>query len=411
VEWLDAELTERRERHLLRTLRPVGTAGSGRVWINGREYINLSSNDYLGLAGHPRLLKESVTAAEKYGTSSSASRLMSGDLHIHHLLEERITDLVGKEKSLLFGSGYLANTGCVSAVCSRKDVVFLDRLCHASIVDGVLLSGARFFRFQHNDPGHLEALLKRERDKVKESMQKLVEMQERLVRSERFAAIGEAASYLSHEIKNPLMVIGGLASQVERAISTHHAECRKLVIIRDEIKRLESMLMDVRDFTRPSKPQKELLDMNSAIEKTLALMENDLTARGINYEKLLDRRLPLVFFDPEQIKQVLINLTKNAVEAMPDGGRLVISSCLENEHVMVSIADSGIGMSPEATRKMFDPFFTTKKRGTGLGLAVSCKIMEDHEGEISVQSKEGKGTTVTVLLPINTGPNQDAQLE
>jgi signal transduction histidine kinase len=118
-----------------------------------------------------------------------------------------------------------------------------------------------------------------------------------------------------------------------------------------------------------------------------------------------------VFFDPEQIKQVLINLTKNAVEAMPDGGRLVISSCLENEHVMVSIADSGIGMSPKATRKMFDPFFTTKKRGTGLGLAVSCKIMEDHEGEISVQSKEGKGTTVTVLLPINTGPNQDAQLE
>ena len=256
-----------------------------------------------------------------------------------------------------------------------------------------------------------QAELLRERDKVKESMRKLVEMQERLVRSERFAAIGEAASYLSHEIKNPLMVIGGLAAQVERAISTHHAECRKLVIIRDEIKRLESMLMDVRDFTRPSKPQKELLDMNSAIEKTLALMENDLTARGINYEKLLDRRLPLLFFDPEQIKQVLINLTKNAVEAMPDGGRLVISSGLENEHVIVSITDSGIGMSPEATRKIFDPFFTTKKRGTGLGLAVSCKIMEDHEGELSVQSKEGKGTTVTVLLPTNTGPNQDAQPE
>jgi len=151
--------------------------------------------------------------------------------------------------------------------------------------------------------------------------------------------------------------------------------------------------------------------MKSAIEKTLALMENDLTARGINCEKLLDRRLPLLFFDPEQIKQVLINLTKNAVEAMPDGGRLVISSGLENEHVIVSITDSGIGMSPEATRKIFDPFFTTKKRGTGLGLAVSCKIMEDHEGELSVQSKEGKGTTVTVLLPTNTGPNQDAQPE
>ena len=170
MEWLDADLTELRARHLLRTLRPVGPAGSGRVWINGREYINLSSNDYLGLAGHPGLLEESVKAAEKYGTSSSASRLMSGDLHIHHLLEKRITDLVGKEKSLLFGSGYLANTGCVSAICSRKDVVFLDRLCHASIVDGVFLSGARFFRFQHNDPGHLEALLKRERGKYNRAL-------------------------------------------------------------------------------------------------------------------------------------------------------------------------------------------------------------------------------------------------
>ncbi len=169
MEWLDAYLDERKKQHLLRTLKPLRPGGPGRVYINDVEYLNFSSNDYLGLAGHPRLLEESQKALNGYGTSSSASRLMSGDLSIHHQLEEMTADFMGKEKAILFGSGYLANIGLISALCDRKDVIFSDRLNHASIVDGIRLSGARFFRFRHNDLNHLEALLKKERKRYKKA--------------------------------------------------------------------------------------------------------------------------------------------------------------------------------------------------------------------------------------------------
>lgn len=169
MEWLDAYLDERKKQHLLRTLKPLRPGGPGRVYINDVEYLNFSSNDYLGLAGHPRLLEESQKALNGYGTSSSASRLMSGDLSIHHQLEEMTADFMGKEKAILFGSGYLANIGLISALCNRKDVIFSDRLNHASIVDGIRLSGAQFFRFRHNDLDHLETLLKRERKRFKKA--------------------------------------------------------------------------------------------------------------------------------------------------------------------------------------------------------------------------------------------------
>ncbi len=244
-----------------------------------------------------------------------------------------------------------------------------------------------------------EAKVRRERDKVKESMRRLVETQEKLIRAERFAAIGEAAAYLSHEIKNPLAAIGGFASQIERSLSEDDDNIRKLQIISEETTRLETLLTDVRDFTRPFKPQKELKDINLSIEETLSLMEDNLKSMGIDYDNFLDDELPPIWFDPEQIKQVLINLIKNAAEAMPEG-KITILSRQEDDYIKVSIVDRGAGISTETVEKIFEPFFTTKKRGTGLGLAVCRKIIEDHTGELSVESEDGKGTKFTISLPI-----------
>jgi len=243
------------------------------------------------------------------------------------------------------------------------------------------------------------AKLMREKNRVKKSLDKLIEMQKKLIRSERFAAIGEAAAYLSHEIKNSLMVIGGFANQVEKSISDDHDNCRKLKIIQDEIRRLEMLLTDVRDFTRPCEPKKKLRDINFAITNTLTLLKDDLKKRDILCDKFLDNRLPLICFDQSQIKQGLINLIKNAIEAMPDGGRLVISSLHEDGYIKISIVDNGPGIPSEVVKKIFDPFFTTKEKGTGLGLVVSRNIIEDHDGNISVQTKERVGTTVTITLP------------
>jgi len=163
-------LSKRAQEGLLRTLRPIFRRPEGRICFNNKEYIDFSSNDYLGLSDHPKLKEASKEAIDKFGTASCASRLMTGDLEIHHLLEERIAQFKNKESALIFNSGYQANIGIISALYGRGDCIFCDRLNHASIIDGILLSGARFFRFRHNDPGHLESLLKKERDKFKDAL-------------------------------------------------------------------------------------------------------------------------------------------------------------------------------------------------------------------------------------------------
>lgn len=167
---LTSFLHKRKEEGLLRTLKPALYYRQGKVCCDNKEYIDFSSNDYLGLREHPRMKEESKRAIDEFGTSSCASRLLSGNLKLHHDLEERIAAFKGKEAALVFNSGYQANTGIISALYSKEDCIFSDRLNHASIFDGIILSQAQFFRFQHNDPQHLESLLKKKRGNFKNAL-------------------------------------------------------------------------------------------------------------------------------------------------------------------------------------------------------------------------------------------------
>lgn len=160
----------RTSQGLLRVLRPASSRSNGKIYFNKKEYIDFSSNDYLGLSGHPGLIKEAKSAIDKFGTSTCASRLLSGDLEVHHLLEEKIAQFKNKEAALVFNSGYQANIGIISALYGKGDCIFSDRLNHASIVDGILLSGANLVRFQHNDAGHLKTLLQKQRDKFRKAL-------------------------------------------------------------------------------------------------------------------------------------------------------------------------------------------------------------------------------------------------
>ena len=170
MDGIEKFLKERKENNLLRVLRPADSRGEGKIYFKDKGYFDFSSNDYLGLSDHPGLKNASKRGIEKWGTSASASRLLSGDLELHHKLEEETATFKGKQSALVFNSGYQANVGIISALCKRGDAVFSDRLNHASIVDGILLSGARFFRFRHNDTDHLESLLKKERNKFRETL-------------------------------------------------------------------------------------------------------------------------------------------------------------------------------------------------------------------------------------------------
>jgi two-component system sensor histidine kinase HydH len=229
--------------------------------------------------------------------------------------------------------------------------------------------------------------------------EELLESQERLLRSERFAAVGEAAAYVSHEIKNPLMVIGGMANQVERRLAEDPAAQEKLRIIQIEVKRLESFLGELRDFLRPAQPTKQEIDLNQVIREVKALMEEAIREKGIRLEDRLHPDLPPVGADPNQIKQVLLNLVKNALEATEDQGAILVSSGTDDGRVWFSVQDTGKGMSEDVQEKIFHPFYTTKEKGTGLGLAVINKIVTDHHGDITVSSVAGSGSTFTVRLP------------
>ena len=235
---------------------------------------------------------------------------------------------------------------------------------------------------------------------VDRKTEELKKSQEKLVHSERLAAVGSMASHVSHEIKNPLIAIGGLAQQLKRSANLGDREKEKLDLIANEVRRLENMLIEVRDFTRPTTPRKIKGAINPLIQEIMALMKPVFTDQNLEIQVDLEPRLPEFEFDPEQLKQVLLNLIKNAAEAMTAGGRLRVKTYLLAPNVFIEISDTGKGITPEHLTNLFRPFFTTKKKGTGLGLAVSYKIIHDHNGDIQVASDVNQGTRMVVQLPL-----------
>ena len=161
MDFIDDELAQLKRDGLYRELKIIEGGQGARVRIGGREVILLSSNNYLGLASHPEIKKAAVSAIEKYGCGSGASRLISGSMELHKELEEKIASFKKTESAILFNSGYTANLGVISSICGRGDVIFCDKLNHASIIDGCLLSGAELKRYPHKDIDALERFLKK----------------------------------------------------------------------------------------------------------------------------------------------------------------------------------------------------------------------------------------------------------
>ncbi len=170
MEKIEEFLRKREQEGLLRRLKPVSSRVGGALSYCGREYIDFSSNDYLGLSGHPKIVEAAKAALDEFGSANCASRLMSGDSELCHKLEEKIAEFKNKESALFFNSGYQANVGIISSLYGRGDCIFLDRLSHASLIDGAVLSQASLLRFRHNDINHLDALLQKERPKFKNAL-------------------------------------------------------------------------------------------------------------------------------------------------------------------------------------------------------------------------------------------------
>ncbi|HZY43849.1 MAG TPA: ATP-binding protein [Anaerolineae bacterium] len=224
--------------------------------------------------------------------------------------------------------------------------------------------------------------------------------QAQLVQAEKLAATGRLAASIAHEINNPLQAIHNC---LHLAINRPLTEAKKqhyLVMAQEEVERLITLVQRTLEFYRPSKGRSALTRVNDLIENVLALANKQLEQVSINVHKNLANDLPEISAVPDQLVQVWLNLIINAIEAMPDGGELTITTSATDEWLQVAIRDTGSGVDPEDAAKIFEPFYTTKATGTGLGLSVSYGIIQRHGGRIDVNGVPGEGTAFTVSLPI-----------
>ena len=234
--------------------------------------------------------------------------------------------------------------------------------------------------------------------------QDLKTSRERLLKTERLSAIGEVAATVAHEIRNPLTAIGGFARSVFGAMGERDKNRRKVEIILEETDRLEHMLSSLLEFTRPAVPRFTALDLNALVMQTIHFMgtEIDPGLFRVNYQ--LDPNLPRVWADSQQIRQVLLNIIRNALQEMPNGGSLTATTSENGNEVQIAIKDTGPGIPPENMDKIFEAFFSTKPAGSGLGLAICAQILRNHNGRIEAHSRVGDGATFMAILPAAQKP-------
>ena len=237
----------------------------------------------------------------------------------------------------------------------------------------------------------------------------LEETQERLVESEKMAALGRLSATLSHELRNPLAGLKGASQLLARKTDNQDRRKEYVTLILEEIERLDRIVEDLLQFAKPAGLQFESVEINRVIDDVLLLHSEDLKSRGIVVRKRLSK-LPPCMIDRDKFKQVLVNILMNASEALRGGGELLVSSgvfTLEPEYrdiISMQFKDNGCGISTESIDHIFEPFYTTKADGVGLGLAICKTIIEEHHGSIHIESSNDNstatGTVVTVKIPV-----------
>jgi len=245
--------------------------------------------------------------------------------------------------------------------------------------------------------------------RVEERTQELHEMQDYLIQSEKLASLGKMAAGVAHEINNPLtsILINAHLLLEKREIKDEFTE--NLTMIADETSRCAQIVKGLLEFARQTPAQAAKANINELVERTAQLLEKQASVRNVKFVKNLDATLPLLDLDKNKIQQVFWNLMLNALEAMMEGGTLTITSrrSAVPKYIEVLFADTGVGIPKENIHKLFDPFFTTKSSGTGLGLAVSYGIIQQHGGTIDIKSQIGRGAVFTVRLPLEGKRDED----
>lgn len=229
-------------------------------------------------------------------------------------------------------------------------------------------------------------------------IQSLTNVFQELRQTEKLAAVGQMASVVGHEVRNPLSALKGFTQlQMER----HPEDRGRYQIMIEEIDRINLIADDLMFLSKPRQPMFKKVDLNSLISYVISIMKEQASNQNIQFETKDLANIPKVECDEKLMKQVFINLVKNAIESMPDGGAISISArMLHGQQVLIRVKDEGCGIVAENIGRIGAPFYTTKSDGTGLGLMVTNQIIEEHDGSIAFDSEVGKGTAVKVTIPL-----------
>lgn len=223
-----------------------------------------------------------------------------------------------------------------------------------------------------------------------------VRLEEKLHRQERLASLGKIVAGVAHEIRNPLTSI---SCYIQHWQNQNSGDQKALATVHREISRLDSIVDQLLYFSKPAEARYRMQDLNSLIETILSFF-GEVFYGKYNMIKELSPQLPPAWIDPEQVERVVVNIIFNAVQAMPEGGSITVSTAFqtEGEFVKIAISDTGSGIPPENLPHLFDPFYSTRPKGTGLGLAIAHEIIQAHGGHIEVESEVGRGTTFQIFL-------------
>jgi two-component system sensor histidine kinase HydH len=322
-----------------------------------------------------------------------------------HLLYERLFYLPVVYSALLYGwQGGLLGAALASlcyfphATAARSGLPGLgfDRYLEmglffaAGLVIGVLADRERRHRWASEETA----------EQLKRVYAELQNNFERMKRAERLYAIGQLSAGLAHEIRNPLASIAGAAGILLRSPNRDPAQTEVVEIIDRESRRLNRLLTNFLNFAKPPAPQYRVISLEPVLDSVIGLASHADTLGPVTFRKKISGKKGTVECDPEQLKQVLLNLVINAVQAMPEGGEILLAARIEGARAVLEVSDQGSGVSPEEMDKIFDPFYTTKENGTGLGLSVAHQIVLQLGGMLTARRNAGRGMTFTVIIPV-----------
>jgi signal transduction histidine kinase len=358
-----------------------------------------------GKVTEPQEFKRIVVIAVGIAIATALHYLTSPSLILWHELFQRLYYLPIIYAAIYFGlRGGMVASAC-SAVCYVPHILMAWRQTpeyalnqYAEIivfflvgtVTGVLADQGRRQRREIEATSEQLAKLNRE----------LQDSFEQIKRADRLSAIGQLAASLAHEIRNPLAAIDGAANLIESAQTPDEMRRGSLAVIHKEIQRLNRLLTNLLDFARPRKPEFQAVEPSRLIDSIINLTGHSAEQKGIVLRKDVPEPVPPFECDPEQMKQVILNLAINAVQAMPGPGEVVLAAHQLDSSVTISVRDQGPGVEEENLEKIFNPFFTTKETGTGLGLSVVYQIVTQHRGIVKTERNPGGGMTFSVVIPM-----------